>query len=74
MSAPSYFLAFYQGSGRPDDRLIRFATNSHFSHVELVHANEGQSSPPTLAEAISASGRDGGVRQKKINFENCGQE
>lgn len=57
-------LAFYRGAGRIDDRIIRAATRSEFSHVELVR-NHGQ--PDCLS--ISASGRDGGVRIKKIAFD-----
>lgn len=57
-------LAFYRGAGRWDDQVIRAATRSAFSHVELVR-NYGRSD----CQAISASGRDGGVRIKKIDFE-----
>ncbi len=57
-------LAFYKGTGHLDDRIIRTVTRSPFSHVELVRMR------PTwpLREAISASGRDGGVRIKPISF------
>lgn len=61
------FLAFYKGRGRWDDRLIRWATRSRFSHVELLRVN----APPAdgdAARAVSASGRDGGVRCKTITF------
>ncbi|MGR3435744.1 MAG: hypothetical protein ACU0CO_12780 [Shimia sp.] len=57
-------LAFYRGAGRLDDRLVRWATRSEFSHVELVWERAGGST----GNAISASGRDGGVRAKAIEF------
>jgi hypothetical protein len=55
-------LAFYKGDGSAVDRAIRLVTRSQFSHVEFV---------PSIANglAISASGRDGGVRQKRIDFD-----
>lgn len=59
------WLAFYKGHGRLTDRLIRWASQSPFSHVELVL--EGHACENTL-NAISASGRDGGVRVKAIAF------
>jgi len=66
MSTP-LILAFYYGHGTPVDRLIRTATRSPFSHVELV----ADCLPPPDAtwwecRAISSSARDGGVREKTI--------
>ncbi|MDJ0824258.1 MAG: hypothetical protein QNJ16_02025 [Rhodobacter sp.] len=62
-----YHLAFYKGPGRPDDRLIRFATRSIYSHVELLWLALDQVTAEG-ALAISSSGRDGGVRTKRITF------
>lgn len=61
-------LAFYKGRGsslwhRVQDWLIRFATRSKFSHVELI---EGKASLGQVALCLSSSGRDGGVRDKRI--------
>lgn len=64
---PKYYLAFYKGTGRLDDRLIRFSTRSEFSHVELLLAGDDDYRTRPVA-AISASGRDGGVRRKEIDF------
>lgn len=51
-------LAFYKGTGRIDDRIIRTATRSIYSHCEL-----------NIADAyLSASGRDGGVRRKQMQI------
>lgn len=62
-------LAFYKGSGRFDDRVIRWVTRSAFSHVEMLER------PPALrvdgarfGQSWSSSGRDGGVRGKDIVF------
>ena len=62
-------LAFYYGHGTAVDRVIRMATRSPFSHVELVVGDI----PPSDAtwwqdRAISSSARDGGVREKTITF------
>jgi len=63
-------LAFYKGRGHLFDRLVRFATRSPYSHVELiVDAPAGPQERPFTASAVSASPRDGGVRQKRITFD-----
>lgn len=53
------YLAFYKASGNYEDKLIRFRTQSHVSHVELLIDGICYSSSP----------RDGGVRKKVINLE-----
>lgn len=53
-------LAFYIGRGGWPDRVIRWATRSPYSHVELVD-DEGR--------CWSASHRDKGVRVKRINVD-----
>jgi hypothetical protein len=62
-------LAFYYNGGTALDRLIRVATRSTLSHVELVAAL-GPTHPCTsfTLPAISSSSRDGGVREKHIAF------
>lgn len=57
-------LAAYRGAGRWDDRLVRFRTRSEYSHVELLQGDAGYGKHL----AISSSGRDGGVRIKRIDF------
>ncbi len=56
-------LAFYKGPGELSDRLVRMATRSRYSHVEMFDPGlitaEG-------ALCVSASKRDGGVRVKRI--------
>jgi len=52
-------VAFYIGKGTCIDRVIRWATRSPYSHVELVD-DDGL--------CWSSSHRDGGVRAKKINI------
>lgn len=59
-------LAFYVGRGEWRDRVIRFATRSAFSHVELLEPYEGHRK--RVMKAISSSPRDGGVRIKEIAF------
>ncbi len=54
------YLASYRGSGRVSDRVIKLVTRSNFSHCELI-------APDGLA--WSSSGRDGGVRVKKISWQ-----
>ena len=61
-------LAFYKGRGnsvfqRFQDGIIRSVTRGIYSHVELISGDalHGQS-----AVCLSASGRDGGVREKRI--------
>lgn len=61
-------LAFYKGRGaswwhRVQDALIRFATRSPYSHVELI---EGPARHGEEAVCLSSSGRDGGVRETAI--------
>jgi hypothetical protein len=61
-------LAFYQGRGntvfqRFQDGLIRSVTGGIYSHVELI---SGAALPGHCSMCLSASGRDGGVRQKRI--------
>lgn len=50
-------LAFYKGLGRPWDWLVRLATLSRYSHVEIVLPD---------GTWVSSSPRDGGVRVKRI--------
>lgn len=54
-------LAFYRGRRTLTDRVICSVTRSVFSHVELLPYGPG-------GPAISASGRDGGVRWAGIDF------
>ncbi len=62
-------LAFYKGSGRFDDRVIRWVTRSAFSHVELLeHPPSWRGDGAWLGQSWSSSGRDGGVRGKEIVF------
>lgn len=63
-------LAFYKGRGssiwhRIQDGLIRFATRSPYSHVELI---EGPAELGQEHLCLSSSGRDGGVREKPITL------
>lgn len=64
------YLAYYTGTGTWQDRLIRWATRSRFSHVELVMQGGGASSAGLefTAQSWSSSARDGGVRGKLIRF------
>lgn len=59
------YLAFYKGHGRMADQIIRWATRSGYSHVEIIL---GDTVEGRMARAISASGRDGGVRETRIDF------
>lgn len=59
-------LAFYVGRGNVGDRAIRMATRSPFSHVEMLAPYFNPRKRVMLA--ISASPRDGGVREKMIDF------
>lgn len=62
------YVAFYRGHGHLTDWVIRKATRSDFSHVELIRADER----PRLGEVatcLGASGRDGGVRIKEIRLD-----
>tara|TARA_R100000789_G_scaffold79866_1_gene75154 strand:+ start:170 stop:637 length:468 start_codon:yes stop_codon:yes gene_type:complete len=61
-------LAFYRGRGntvfkRFQDGLIRSVTGGIYSHVELI---SGTALLGQFSVCLSASGRDGGVRQKHI--------
>jgi hypothetical protein len=61
-------LAFYKGRGssvyqRIQDGLIRGVTRGIYSHVEMI---AGDAVHGRSAVCLSASGRDGGVRQKRI--------
>lgn len=63
-------LAFYKGRGsswwnRVQDGLIRFATRSPYSHVELI---EGTAQLGEETICLSSSGRDGGVRETTIRL------
>lgn len=63
-------LAFYRASGTRIDRVIRAATRSIYSHVELVDLDTlTETATGRRASAISASWRDGGVRHKVIDFD-----
>ena len=67
-------LAFYKGEGTVFDRIVRRVTQSPYSHVELVEMDFRASfvlskHKAMTARAISASPRDGGVREKIIRFE-----
>lgn len=50
----------YKGKGTTFDKLVRWFTNSIYSHVEIYDVNSNQS--------YSSSFRDGGVRKKTIVF------
>lgn len=65
----SVWLAFYRGKGRFSDRLIRWAGQSEFSHVELTFDAPPVPDQPAHMTSLSASGRDGGVRRKLIAFD-----
>jgi len=61
-------LAFYKGRAsdpwhRAQDAAIRLATRGTYSHVELI---PGSITLGDTATCLSASGRDGGVRSKRI--------
>jgi hypothetical protein len=61
-------LAFYKGRGktrwqRLQDAAIRLATRGRYSHVELIAGNALHGD---IAQCLSSSGRDGGVRAKRI--------
>jgi len=53
-------LAFYVGPGTFWDRMVRIATWSRFSHVEMIFGESGGGT------WFSSSPRDGGVRFKRI--------
>ncbi len=63
-------LAFYKGRAdkllwRIQDWAVRFATNSVYSHVELIG---GEATLDQTYLCLTASGRDGGVRAKNIHL------
>lgn len=60
------YLAFYKGRGRIADRAVRMFTRGPYSHVELV-CEKPKSGAAFVA--LSASGRDGGVREKLIRYD-----
>lgn len=62
-------LAFYRAPGQLADRLVRLATRSPYSHVEIVDDHVLGAGRRREAWAVSASRRDGGVRLKRIMFE-----
>jgi hypothetical protein len=57
--------AFYKGRGRFLDRLIRLVTGGKYSHCEVLLTPLDRAN---CALAFSASMRDGGVREKHIQF------
>ena len=62
-------LAFYRGRGDLLDRVIRWVTRSPYSHVEIIAlTGTATTDGHPQAEAISASYRDGGVRQRRIDL------
>ena len=58
-------IAFYKAPGDWTDKLIRLTTRSIYSHCELLIETPN---PSSATCAISASGRDGGVRETQIQF------
>jgi hypothetical protein len=60
-------LGFYKGPGIWVDRVIRWATRSPYSHVEVLL--DGIPEGGSTRTSYSASGRDGGVREKGITFD-----
>lgn len=63
-------LAFYKGRGktswqRIQDTAIRMATRGIYSHVELI---AGSAYHGETHRCLSSSGRDGGVRAKRIRL------
>lgn len=59
-------LAFYKGKGGFADKMIRWWTNSKYSHVELVF--DQSDGLPSHRLCFSSSGRDSGVRFKNIDL------
>ncbi|ODS24167.1 hypothetical protein AB835_04625 [Candidatus Endobugula sertula] len=55
-------VAFYKGKGNFIDWCIRFWTRSIYSHVEMIIITESTGD----VCLVSSSGRDGGVRSKRI--------
>ena len=62
------WIAFYRGHGRfLSDTVVRWVTNSEFSHCELLRSDTAPAAGQTHL-CGSASVRDGGVRTKEITF------
>lgn len=62
-------LAFYIGRGNMFDRVIRWATRSNVSHVEiLTELPETFENVGTFATVLGSSPRDGGVREVEIEW------
>jgi hypothetical protein len=62
-----YYVAFYRGKGSIADKVVSWATQSPYSHCELIRSETRPSLGDTV-ECISASGRDKGVRIKSITL------
>lgn len=60
------YFAFYKGRGRLSDLAIRLFTGGPCSHVEMVMTKPKEGA---MFRALSASGRDGGVRIKDIKYD-----
>ncbi len=58
-------LAFYKGRRTIVDKMICAVTRSQYSHVEFLIAEPNGLPTPS----ISASGRDGGVKERLITFD-----
>ena len=57
----AYYLALYKGEGDWKDKLVKWWTESRFSHCEIYDSVTGF--------CYSSSMRDGGVRRKKIKVD-----
>jgi len=57
-------LAFYKAKKTKLDKAICFFTRSKYSHVEMIVGPLNG----TSGMSISSSGRNGGVKERKINF------
>jgi hypothetical protein len=62
-------LAFYKARGTIADRMIRLITRSDYSHVEILPGCMVPPQPSFEWDSFSSSGRDGGVRLKRIRFD-----
>ncbi|WP_343560424.1 hypothetical protein [Kiloniella sp. b19] len=60
------YLAFYKGTGKWWNKLIRLWTRGPYSHCEIVTSKPN--SWRKTAQSLSASEWDGGVRKKTIDF------
>lgn len=63
-----HYVAFYRGHGRLTDWVVRKATRSAFSHVEMIRS-EARPRLGDTVRCLGASGRDGGVRIKDIRLD-----